>query len=108
MLVRAECIDDYRHAHDADRLWASIVDACVDAGLRNYRGFIGGPDQRTVFAVFDTEDVQESLACLAEDPRNVAWQAHMRPWMELTGGFDDGGLQFLEPVFSINTSRTAQ
>lgn len=102
MVVRRDRVADYVRVHGSSELWPSIVAACRDAGLINYRGFLGGPDGNLVFASFECLDAEESMARLGRDPRNGEWQAMVAPLMELTGGFDDSGLTYLTPVFNIN------
>jgi L-rhamnose mutarotase len=108
MVVRRECVPDYVRAHGQSDLWPSIVEACQDAGVMNYRGFIGGPEGNLVFAEFECVDAEETMARLGRDPRNHEWQAVMAPLMELTGGFDEAGLSYLTPVFSINDQADPQ
>lgn len=102
MVVRPQCVDDYVRAHGSSDLWPSIVAACEDAGLVNYRGFLGGPEGNVVFAVFECVNAEESMARLGRDPRNQEWQASITPLMEMPGGFDENGLTYLTPVFTIN------
>jgi L-rhamnose mutarotase len=99
--VREGSEAEYVDRHKPDRIWPSIVAACQNAGMRNYNGFLGGPDGRTVFASFEADDPEACLVRLSQDPANAEWQQYMAPLMEAITDLDNGSIQFLAPVFEI-------
>lgn len=99
--VREGKVDEYRRLHDAENLWPSIISACQRAGMRNYYGFIGGLDGRTVFATFEADDPILALQLLGQDPANTSWQEHMAPYLETEVGFNSESTHYLEEVFHI-------
>ena len=99
--VREGMVDEYRRLHNADNLWPSIIYACQRAGMRNYTGFIGGADGRTVFATFEADDPAHALQRLSADLANAEWQAHMAPYLETEVSLGSGSALFLEEVFHI-------
>lgn len=99
--VREGMVDEYRRLHDADNLWPSIVNACQRAGMRNYTGYVGGVDGRTVFASFEADDPALALEQLGGDLANAEWQEHMAPYLETEVFLGAGSALFLEEVFHI-------
>ena len=100
--VREGCEVEYLARHEPEQIWPLIVEACLEVGMRNYNGFLGGPDGRTAFLSFEADDPEACLAKLAEDPANAAWQEYMAPLMESITVLDDGSIPFLRHVFTID------
>jgi L-rhamnose mutarotase len=100
--IREGMVSEYRRLHEPENLWPSIISACVEAGMRNYSGFIGGPDGRTVFAVFEADDPMDALAKLGATDANADWQKHMAPMLETDLRSAISKVEFLEEVFHID------
>lgn len=99
--VREGMVSEYRRLHSVDHIWPSIVEACGRAGMRNYSGFIGGADGRTVFASFEADDPAVALEKLGADSANTEWQRHMAPYLETEVTFGSESVLILEEVFHI-------
>ena len=103
MRIREGMDTKYRELHaEGNSLGDDIRAACRRAGLRNYSLFTGGPTGNWVFGYFETEDLEASMAALAADPVNDAWQAMITPLMELPatfGGSDE--VTLLTEVFHL-------
>lgn len=104
MRIREGSEAEYRELHaENNSLGDGIRNACSRAGLRNYSLFTGGPTGNWVFGYFETNDLDASIAALAADPANDAWQAMITPLMVLTatfGGSDQ--VTLLTEVFHLD------
>lgn len=102
MRVKPGREEEYREAHHPDRICPAILDACRRAGIRNYSIFMGGVDGRQLFGYFETDDLDRTLAALADDPANAEWQAGMEPLVDIAGSFQSGAsMTFLDEVFHL-------
>jgi L-rhamnose mutarotase len=81
--VKPELIDEYRQAHNP--VSPELIAAMGRAGVRNYSMFLtpGG----LLIGYLEAEDMQASLAAVAETEASQHWQERMAPYFE--GGSGD-------------------
>jgi|ERR1035437_98483 L-rhamnose mutarotase len=92
----------YLEAHRTGIIWPSIVEACRLAGMVNYSGWIGGDEDRQIFAYFESEDVRASLELLSANQANSEWQGHMAHLMDTRNEVGvDRELALLRPAFFL-------
>ena len=76
--VRPGYEDEYKRRHD--ELWPEMDVALRDAGITSYTIFRHG---LTLFGYFETDDLDRTIAILADDPVNARWSEHMNPIMRI-------------------------
>lgn len=92
----------YLEAHRPGVIHPSIVEACRLAGMVNYSGWLGGDENRQLFAYFESENVNASLAFLSASQANTDWQQHMAPLMDKSRELDsDSEFGLLQPAFYL-------
>lgn len=102
MRIRQGAEQEYIDAHRPGNVWPSILEACRQAGIRNYSLWVGGHDGRDVFGYFEADDHHAALAALAADPANAPWQERIAPLMDVSGSFREGEpMSFLREVFHL-------
>ena len=75
--IKPERIADYVEAHAA--VWPELRMAISMAGLRNYSIFL---DDSRAFGYFEADDIERSLAILADTAVNARWQDAMSELLE--------------------------
>jgi L-rhamnose isomerase len=75
-----------------------IADA---AGMHNYTGYIGGPDNRMVVGYFEVESVEKMNAYLSKSEVNTEWSKIITPLMETGGDVSNGSMEFMRPIWRI-------
>jgi len=96
--VKPGRLPDYLQAHEP--VWPEMLDAMRAAGIRNYSMY-SRPDGLLV-GYLEGEDIQASLAQVAQTEVNARWQARMAPFFE--GGSGDlqaGGPEWLTEYFFL-------
>jgi L-rhamnose mutarotase len=91
--VRADRIEEYEQAHTA--VPAELTEAIRAAGVASWTIWRSGTD---LFHVIDCADYPAMLACLAQQPVNIAWQARMAELLETVHDYSDGGTDAALPV----------
>ena len=76
--VRPGYEDEYKRRHE--EIWPEMLEALRKAGVRNYSIFRHG---LTLFAYFETDDLEKTVAALAKDPVNGRWSESMAPLMKI-------------------------
>jgi L-rhamnose mutarotase len=76
--VRPGYEEEYKKRHD--EVWPEMLEALKNAGIRNYSIFRHG---LTLFGYFETDDLEKTIAALAEDPVNARWSQSMAPLMKI-------------------------
>lgn len=100
--VRAGSQAAYIEAHKPGNLWPEVIADTQAAGIRNYTGYIGGPDGRLVVGYFETPDFKASEKALAESDANTRWAQKIVPLMESGGDISNGSMEFLTPIWRID------
>ena len=75
--IKPERVAEYVEAHAA--VWPEMRAAISEAGIRNYSIFLDGA---RAFGYFEADDIDRSLATLAESEVNVRWQDAMMELLE--------------------------
>jgi L-rhamnose mutarotase len=70
---------EYKRRHD--EIWPEMVAALHGAGIRDYNIYLHGT---TLFASFETDDIDKTRQALAQDATNARWQEYMQDMI----GFD--------------------
>lgn len=73
--IRTDRLSHYRASHAT--LPGDLVRACRQAGMRNYTGFLGGPDGCLAVLYFETDDLAATLARLDADPASATWRSQL-------------------------------
>ena len=92
--VKPERIDQYVEAHR--NVWPEMLQALRDAGIRNYSIFRSGTD---MFGYFESDDLEQAGAYMADQEVNARWQDAMAGLLEQR--VPDGGPSLLEEVFRL-------
>lgn len=92
--------EEYVEAHK--NIWQEVIEDHKAAGIRNYTGYIGGPDDRLVVGYFETDDFEETTAFLAQSDANTRWAEMITPLMETGGDMSDGSMEFMKPLWRID------
>jgi L-rhamnose mutarotase len=93
--VRPDRIDEYVEAHRA--VWPGMLQALVDAGIRNYSIFRDG---NQVFGYFESDDLERASAFLAEQEVCTRWQDAMAGLLEER--VPEAGPPALEEIFRLD------
>ena len=76
--VRPGYEEEYIRRHR--EIWPEMVDALHSAGIRNYSIFRHG---LTLLGYFETDDIEKTRECLANDETNRRWSEWMDPIMKV-------------------------
>lgn len=102
MTIKAGREEEYIAAHRTGSVWPGILNACSDAGIRNYSIWLGGHQGRQAFGYFEADDPRAALHALAANPVNTQWQGRMTPLMDLPANLGEPGTtSLLKPVFYL-------
>jgi L-rhamnose mutarotase len=93
--VKPDRIDDYVEAHRA--VWPDMLQALRDAGIRNYSIFRDGTQ---VFGYFESDDLEQAAAYLADQEVCARWQDAMAELLEER--VPDAGPPALEEIFRLD------
>ena len=93
--------DPFEKAHSPENLWPSIIAECQAAGMHNYTGYIGGPDNRMVVGYFEVESVEKMNEYLSKSSINTEWSKIITPLMETGGDVSNGSMEFMRPIWRI-------
>jgi L-rhamnose mutarotase len=78
-----------------------VIAECQAAGMHNYTGYIGGPDNRMVVGYFEVESVEKMNAYLSKSEVNTEWSKIITPLMETGGDVSNGSMEFMRPIWRI-------
>jgi len=76
--VRPGYEEEYKRRHD--EIWPDVVKDLKWAGIRNYTIFRHG---LTLFGYFETDDLDATIARLAESEAHTRWGEYMAPIMKI-------------------------
>ncbi|MGD1886186.1 MAG: L-rhamnose mutarotase [Cohaesibacteraceae bacterium] len=76
--VRPGYEEEYKKRHD--EIWPDMLEALKKAGISNYNIFRHG---LTLFGYFETDDLEATMAALADDPVIAIWAEWMCPIMKI-------------------------
>ena len=78
--IRPGHVDDYARAHDD--MWPDLLEAFQTAGIRNYSIFLHG---KTAIGYLESDDVERSLAWMAEQDVERRWVEAMDAHLDRGG-----------------------
>jgi len=90
--VRPGYEDEYKKRHD--EIWPDMLEALRKAGVRNYNIFRYG---LTLFGYFETDDLQQTIDALKDDPVNARCGEYMASIMKIEVD-TQRGFPFLLPL----------
>lgn len=92
--VKPECLDEYVRRHT--EVWPEMLFALAETGWRNYSLFLRPDGLLTGY--FESDDVDATVAAMADTEVNTRWQADMASL------FADpaGGITWLPEVFNLD------
>lgn len=94
--VRPDRLAEYRARHA--EVWPEMLQALAETGWRDYRLFLS--DDGLLVGFVDCDDLDDSLAQMAERDVNARWQASMAPFFTSGENPDEDFVQ-LEQVFHL-------
>lgn len=76
MQCKQDMEEEYKKRHEA--VYPELLVALKKVGISNYNIFMQGTQ---LYAYMETDDYEESMSQLANDPANQKWQHYMRDIM---------------------------